>query len=325
MRRNSLLLVSWVAGIAVGCAPPPERVTVDLDRVPPTISRSWPAQPLPTAPDPFEPQSVSLEPLPGQVVLLQEGRKRLEAAQKLVEQSRREAYDHMLRVLRGTYRSEIKRWAEERLEQLGPTRTAEYDSAFGQLRALFEQYADARGPKMARLALIVGFPDWTASTEGRNARWSEEAKRLQAEVRALDAEFAQGAARLLAHASQSIEQEAARVQREVQAAFAEADARAERTASEQMASARRELDSLLAGRTELQLNAEPGERLELSGSSPVKSMPQLPDSKEPEPELRQELELWLRSQGYVLAPPGTRGRDVTKEFVAWRAAHQVGP
>lgn len=316
-----------LAGVALvfGCAPPAERVTVDLARVPPAPGRPLAKIPLPGPPDPLAPASGVLEPLPAQVVVLQEGQARLEAAQKLVEQSRRQAYEQVLRLLRDAYRAEVQRWADDRMAEMGPTRTEAYDSAFRRLRTAFEAYAEARGPKIARLALLAGFPEWKTTTGASESRWVEEADRLRREVRALDAAFGDQAAGLLAGAAEATQAEADRIRTEITARFGEADARAQRMAAQQMAAARSELDALLAGRTELELNAEPRKTLEMPGSSPVKSTPQLPETKEPDPDVRQELALWLRSQGYVLAPPGTRGRDVTKEFVAWRAAHQVGP
>ncbi|MCB8933702.1 MAG: hypothetical protein H6534_09700, partial [Chthonomonadaceae bacterium] len=294
MRRNRALVVLGGVALMMGCAPRAERVTVDLSRVP-TPARAPDAPSVaPRPPDPLPPASGVLESLPAQVVVLQDGKERIAAAQRIVEQSRKQAYEQVLRILRDTYRAEVQRWADDRVAELDPARASEFDGAFRELRTKFEAYADARGPKIARLALLAGFPEWRSTTGALEPRWTDEAKRLRAEVRALDSEFAQTAATLLADAEHTIQEEAQKIQREIQAAFADADARAEQTAAQQMTEARRDLDALLAGRTELELNAEPRKTLELPASTPVKSVPQLPEPNEPEPDVRQELALWLR-------------------------------
>lgn len=322
------VLALWVAA---GCASGPERVTVDLGSIPAVpVSRGSRAAPTFTAQG-LEPVQSELPGVPSQVLQLGSAQERLDAALRIVEGSRRQAYAQVLRLLQEAYRAEAQQWASERLAELAPGTVARYDAALATLMKSFLAYADRRGPKMARLTVLAGFPDPDPTSRlkadpssPRALRSAAEAERLRGEIVELDRAFALEAKGLLTGAGAASAADRAALQHEIQSRFAEADARAEATATEQMAAARRDLDALLASRSEWTLKSEQSRSLAVPGSPGIPGL-EMGDARPPSVDaLQGDLDLWLRSRGYVLAGKGERGRDVTKEFMAWRASLQAG-
>ena len=321
-------LAVWVAA---GCAAGPERVTVDLGRIPAASVSAEEHLAVGFNPEGLEATSASLPGVPSRVLQLGAAQARIDAAQRIVEASRREAYVQVLKQLREAYRAEAQQWASERFKELAPAMIAYYDAALARLAKAFVVYADRRGPKIARLAVLAGFPDPDPGSLAKPdpsspgaVRSAVEAGRLRGEVVALDKAFSAEARQMLAEASNAAAADRVDVERRIEAALADADARAERTATEQMAAARRELDALLASRSEWTLKAEAGRSLEVPGTSKLPGIAAMPRTQEFREDLAGDLDLWLRSRGYVLARKGQRGRDVTKEFDAWRAGLRAG-
>lgn len=321
------VLALWAAA---GCASGPERVTVDLASIPAVPASGGSHATTPFAPQGLEPAPAELSGVPSQVLQLGAAQARLDAALEVVEESRRQAYAQVLRLLQDAYRAEAQQWAAERLAELGPEMGERYDAALATLAQAFAAYADRRGPKMARLTVLVGFPD--PDPEGRRqpdpsspraVRSADAAERLRAEIEALDKAFSLEAKRLLNAAGSAVAADRAAIESQIQAKFADADARARSAAAEQMATARRDLDALLTSRSEWTLKPEKGRSLVVPGTPGISGL-RTRDAAQSEHELHGDLELWLRSKGYVLARKGERARDVTKEFMAWRASLQAG-
>lgn len=185
--------------------------------------------------------------------------------------------------------------------------------------------APRRGRLVARLSLIVGFPDpgptqrpLPEGASGVERELAESADRLRAGIAQMDAGFEQWINALLEAERVLSETGREDLAARIEEAYRRAATEAAREAAERMErTGRLELPSLLdtsAGR----LAAQPERRIEVPVAEarlrPAQELePWTPRKEVVETQLR----IWLRIQGYKLARGPEGAPDKTAEFVSW--------
>ena len=185
--------------------------------------------------------------------------------------------------------------------------------------------APHRGRLVARLSLIVGFPDpgprqgpLPEGASGVERELAEHADRLRADIVQMDAGFEGWIKALLEEERALSETGREYLAVRIEEAYRRAAAEAARESAERMErTGRLELPSLLdtsAGR----LAAQPERRVEVPVAEARLHTAQDPQPWTPRKEVVEtQLRIWLRIQGYKLAGGPGGAPDKTAEFVAW--------
>lgn len=230
-----------------------------------------------------------------------------------------EAYRVQLRAAARSLAADLRESLRERADEAS-------EASIAAISAILENSAEVRGPKVVRLALLVGWPDDGRSNFVRFASqrgpveesWDAEAERLRAELEEHDAWVSRQIEAILSQFQGIIDTERATNEARIQEEIRRADEQAARLARERFAeTAQLTLPRLLgtgrdviAGReaTTLTLPGAVGEevRSERPGPMPI-----------PYDALRSRLDIWLRIRGYKLASSPEGVSDRTGEFIAW--------
>jgi hypothetical protein len=230
-----------------------------------------------------------------------------------------EAYRVQLRAAARSLAADLRESLRERADEAS-------EASIAAISGILENSAEVRGPKVVRLALLVGWPDDGRSNFVRFASqrgpveesWDAEAERLRAELEEHDAWVSRQIEAILSQFQGIIDTERATNEARIQEEIRRADEQAARLARERFAeTAQLTLPRLLgtgrdviAGReaTTLTLPGAVGEevRSERPGPMPV-----------PYDALRSRLDIWLRIRGYKLASSPEGVSDRTGEFIAW--------
>ncbi|HVL38498.1 MAG TPA: hypothetical protein VM328_03810 [Fimbriimonadaceae bacterium] len=247
-------------------------------------------------------------------------------AQAAIAEAQELARSEIAARLRAAYRLEVRALEKELLAEVLGGRGAAYEGVLAQLRTIFEQYADERGPLLIRLTVLVGFPDpdplsQRTSTSKHVTRMYEEARRLRSEIAELDQEFRAEAHELFAGIESITETQLDDIEAVIANKLEEADRKAHEVASQEVQQHRQAI--LLAGRMQFRLPQQAGATVVVPGTAGPTAAPRV----EPAPALdeatllQHDLEIWLDVNGYRLA---AHGRDATKEFVQWRRNYRDG-
>jgi hypothetical protein len=230
-----------------------------------------------------------------------------------------EAYRVQLRAAARSLAAELRESLRERADEAS-------EASIAAISTILVNSAEVRGPKVVRLALLVGWPDDGRSNFVRFASqrgpveesWDAEADRLRAELKEHDALISRQIETILSQFQGIIDTERATNEARIQEEIRKADEQAARLARERFAeTARMTLPRLLgtgrdaiAGReaTTLTVPGAAGEdiRSEQPGPMPV-----------PHDALRSRLDIWLSIRGYKLASSPEGVSDRTGEFIAW--------
>ena len=327
----------WAAvmGLAlVACGtPPPVAVRVDVDRVLQTIpAETWeiPSDPTPPATTPAktdvlpgfprrEVRDPSLaDPAHIKALLAQEQA----AAQKTLEG-----------LLREFYRAQTRAFELDQTRLGSDQEGTLYAAANLAVRAAFEELATVRGPKLARLSMLAGFPDRNPdSTQPAvklgavsQARF-DESKQLRDEIQALDDGFLADVRQRLRAVEEMSAIQRAQALVTIELFKAKLDKQAKDEADAQVRRATDSLDLRLANRPAIVLPAVPDRAITTPAMpvpAPALGVPSLnigQSRDERRALVRHELTIWLALNRLRLAE---QGPDKTEEFIRWRSEHQV--
>ena len=101
-------------------------------------------------------------------------------------------------------------------------------------------------------------------------------------------------------------------------------------ASKQVRESRAGLDSQIGAGTSLHVPAASGHKVTVPGTSQPKAMPPtdvrglMESPAERRLLIEQQVEIWLRTNGWKRAATAKAGRDGTQEFNQWRATYKAG-
>ena len=333
-RSRSLLLVLV---LTAGCSSEQQAVFVDLESV--VAAESLPVPPniaAPQQPGTFEGSTLTLPPLKARTLRLEDTQQRINRVQDVIRKAREQAYRELSARLRETYLNEIKQIETERLGSLeGPYREA-IAAVLSRIRSQFEAYAEKRGPKVVKLALLAGFPDSDPQSQRpppQDKKWPYhdflEAKQLRAEIAALDKEYELGLQAVLDEPDAAKAEEITKIRVQIEQMRADADRRAQEEAAKQVQREQEELRSALADKREVTLPAIPGRTVKVPGSDPVTAPPKVEAlgvdelRKRLRATIQSDLTIWAGQRDYKLVKKGA-GTDATKEFIEWRNGRHAG-
>jgi hypothetical protein len=337
MPSGKPILLLAVGAVVVGCAPPVERVFVDVDRV----LAEWqiPAPVDPTVPSrPASPGTiVELHPgLPPRTVRV-ESQFEPEALRARFAARQEQTYRDLLVRLRRVYAEEARRVEVEGRRTLQRFAAERFDEAADEIRRVFELAAEERAPVIARLSLLVGFPDPNPANAPPalpmlpvQQRRFEEAQALRTRLDEIDAKYEAMVAQVLAGIDDLVAEQAVQVQIQLEKFRAAADQRAQREAAAQIREVVQDLRLDLSDSVPVAVPGVPERRVAVT-AEPVGPPPQVRsrgifDRREDRERLvRADLRIWSAVNRYGIVERPQQGRDATQEFQAWRETYQAGP
>lgn len=334
MRLPSLVLIGF-ALLAFGCSQPPKAVFVDLN----LLARMDAPQVagLPELPN-YKLVSISprvaILPKSSGVIILDRAAAKIEVARKLIEADRENAIRVLSRRL-ATLRSEqIEAEKLKAIEELRAQQAEYLETVYAQLYLIFEQYAKERGPKFARAEFLqFRRPDlYISRTSPTNfaEKQREEMQALRNLVAQLDADYNRRATELLDNVQVQLSSELGSVQARYETIRANAIDQAEGDARRAIERGGAVADLNLGQNRSVLVSEVRAESVQIEGSSkstkPISGLTPVPVISEAERRvsLDQQLDIWLRTHGFVKAKSRSDGTDMTEEFDAWRKSHRVG-
>ena len=311
-----------------GCASDPEFVYVDLDAVElRTVSSA------PQTESGFVSQeiasSVTIDALDERSVFIGSSQDKAEEALRYYLETQEVAAAAVLKDLQEAYLAQVDTLQKEGEESLAVEYRLWLDSAFEELHTEFEVHADEVGKLWRSLSWRVGFPDpdprsLAKSSDFTRSRQLAEAKELREDIRQRDTSFrdlvsekigliqAERDRKLGQYRSEMDTQriiELDRAKKEADAFTEQAFAILERSALDP------EAQLPAVPRADSAVNSAPAPRWDWQ-------KPTLP--KETRDDLRTQLEIFLKVNGFKLADSREGAKDVTQEFVAWRRNYLAG-
>jgi len=334
--KAPLAWVCLIAGACAGCAGKKgQTVYVDVDSLLPAAQASVRAE----AQTPPVPSSESVHRLPGMAAetLHAQDQARLDSVKKLIQTDRANAQAELTARLAEVYRAEAARLAKERFGDPAANESAAMAGAREKIYEAFVKYAAARGPLLAQLSLIVGFPDPDPQSSRVPpadrvvaAKRFDEAKQLRADISKLDAAYLADTNQILQSTRDEVELNLVQARQQIQKMKDEADQRAAAEAAAQLAGTAKniEIDPSTIG--EVQLGAANGSGVRIQNPSVAGTRVSAPMTEpgasraEAKRRLQEELGLWLAQNDYRLADRKAGARDATKEFEAWLTEMGLG-
>lgn len=338
MRRNSAALIAVaVAGVLSGCGA--DQVTVYVDA-------SLFAVPEPPAALGSQAADItsSVEPSTGSLFALREapavrgalGRE-AEKAKDILEQDRRDAREALRAQLVRVHQKAVDVWRKEEKVRLDDLEKADIDDAYAEIALRLQETAPEQGALMAELAYRVAFPiplpgAWPpvpADSPWRKARRLDTLDRYQ-RLQELRRQFLAQTEGILEAATRRNKERRAEFNRELEQRLDEAAKAADEEADAVLLASGTAYESVLATTTTRPQPAMPEKSIAMPGSENPASIgfrePENPlssaDSKRAS--LMHDLQIWCAEKGYRLSMTPGRGRNVTKEFLAWRNTHHPG-
>lgn len=326
MRQSELVLVLGLA-TSLGCAPRPERVSIDLSAVPRPQVEAPPIRSTVIEPGPG-PVVAKLPDLPARNVFVGSGQELAERAVAEARKNQEAAYRQALEQLRAAYRAEATSEQNDLLSSRRRLFEARYKGVYEALRTLFEEHADKVGPLWTRLSVLRGFPvppgkarpTAEATFFGRDE--NKEAEELKKQIAALDLEYRTEVGRRV----EALRHEWRGIHTELEAGRIVALDAAEQRAIDD---ARKLVTDILKGLEQSmikdvqRLPAIPGATVRIDGLSV--RQPQFPDRQSvvwaERDRLKRRAGLFARVSGYRLVDAAPGVKDVTKEFLEWDARH----
>jgi hypothetical protein len=278
-------------------------------------------------------ETIVLPRSPG-VLILDKAEGKIDAARKLIEAARESAIRTLSRRMGSIRGEEIEAAKLKELEKLEQEHVAYLNSVYDQLFAIFEEYAQKRGPKSIReIVLEVRKPDLYAS-RGFPTKFSEQQQQELAQVRAaikeLDADYDRRATALLDQAEVKLSGEIAALQARFETQKANSMEQAATEARRSVEKSMLSTDLNLGQNRSVRVSDIPSSTVTISGSTPktgtIEQLSNLPifDERAFRGSLNQQLEIWLKIQGLTLAKSRSEAIDATREFDQWRLTHRLG-
>lgn len=331
--RKAILAIGVIA--IAGCAQPRvQPVFVDFNRITAPLTRPPLVQPTP--PDSKMTASAGITSTPGQVIRGVNTDSRRAAILKLIEENREIAERELAARLRQAYLSDAERKQQEMLVTLDERRRELFKGAFGQVRPIFEEYANKRAGPLLDLSLYAGFPDPDPESKRPLPEADKFAlRRAQAAVaareslQATEAWYQGQVTALLKKAGAQFEVEELYFFAEFERMRAEAEQRAVQEAAAQVNTDLAEINPSLAQTSPLTLAPTAEKSVTVrSERSPYALKPPTDRSATIKAQAQEQAELdakvWAATSGYRLTDSRS-APDKTEEFLAWRSKRHVGP
>jgi hypothetical protein len=322
MRKNSSALVCLVVSLIVsGCKVQPEAVYVDLSKVDSTITPA-PQPSLPQPPAGKTPESVTLNELPSDSVLL-DSRLELRRARTLIEDDRRRARHSLVQQYTIQRNADIDDQSEKMMQELKPLADKIRADVAKEIRARFDVYAAARGPLVAKLSSLEASVtrDRTSKPYQQNAAAQAQ---VSSEIAQLDATYLVDRKKIQSKVGVGVDDELTRIQTEVAGLRSEAKEEAAVSADKQLSDVHTNLPAPKAMR--VQLEPIGARSLTVPGTSAAPKAPAVaaPASVDRQQLLSQQVEIWAKTNGYRLVKGRSDGRDATNEFLEWIKERKLG-
>ena len=334
-RLNFVLVVAATAICCLGCHSDIQYVYVDPTKA--IDATVGPAPPSPqidvkTAPPTITAFKIAASPA------VTEGKTTAAGAAKVrasIAANRDKTYRTIVRRLHDAYAREADNLRTLKLAEFGTVKAALTASAMKKVSEAYVKYADAVGPKIAKLAINAGFPDpdklgrrKPSGIEGLDTLAYETSQQLRSEIATLKADFKRYSDTTLRAADADVDAKLTELLASVDRQVGDIDARAQDVASKEVSQAQAQLGSLLADRPPTPLPAIPESSVVVSsgsltqpGRAALGGGPAVADDLE---KVKRDLQIWLAVNKYVLR--GKRqGRDATPEFIAWRNRFRLAP
>jgi hypothetical protein len=334
MRIRDLAFIGF-ALTAFGCSRPPKAVFIDLDLIdrlerPPEVALSkWKPKPRVSIPA----QQATLPRSPG-VLLLDRAEGKIQLARKLIEADREMAIRTLSRRLASARSEEIDKDKLKALEALEKEQIAYLRQVYDQLFEIFDRYARQRGPKSGRADLLkVRKPDLYVSRTSPTKYAQQQKAELDAilaEIKKLDQTYDRQAQDLLNNAQVYLGSQQGSLQAQFETLRANAIDQAQRDARSAIGKSSQTTDLKLGQNKSVVVSEVRGESVRVAGSSqstePVQGLDTSPvvSLAERRASLEQQLEIWLKTNGFVRASTRSAGSDQTEEFNSWRKSHRLG-
>jgi hypothetical protein len=296
------------------------------------------ASPPPKAPAPVAPTSETVPALPVRNLDFSANKARIEKVRVAVEESRNLTIREIARKLREAYLREVDVIEDKRLAEIDPIRGEALAKAWAQVRSTFIAYADARAPHAIRLALDAGFPDPDPNStkppdpdQKSRVRQFERARGSREKLADLDAEYERTVRRLIAGYDDEVADAITAIRIDIEKMRADAEGRAQADALAQVAKMTAQIESVLSGKTQVQLPGRPSRTSRTPAGGPVPeapsvSFPTLAYSNQMRMEaVRSDAKIWAARVGVRLVETPSRAPDRTDEFTAWRKKRSLGP
>jgi len=317
-----------------GCKPDSHLVSVDVEKVlkedapaPPKVS----SVPRPPAATPGFDKSLPGQP---QLELKDPSRASRGNIAAVIAKQQEDALAIFQGRLRAFYQTQMDAFTAEQGRLLERLHGQNYAEVFDKIHTAFLPYAAARAPKVARFALIVGYPDPNPNSDPPKTVvkpyiWKryDEAKQIRTDLTALDTQFHAKVDDLLKDVKDLNAMEAAAMADRLMKFQEELNKRAETEAQEQVRTSAKELGLKLTDVKPVVLPATGTRSVHFPAEPALTPVPQVPSQvvnagvAERRLLLTHELEIWLGLKQYRL---GKSGRDGTEEFRKWRETYRAG-
>lgn len=327
MKRVGIL--SGLALGLLGCQQAAVLVYVDLDKVPLQGTRTLQSLEIQGAnAAPKTKRTVEITSRPEKVVSIDREHSAA-AIRALLESESAEARKIITERLALYYQSEIDEFFDSEYAGLGPASQAAWNSYRDKVRPIFEKYAKERGPLVVSLTVLTEFPNPDELVKidpeadpAIQAR-TENIRILQREINALDQRYEAEISKLDSIARDTIGDSEARMNQRVEAKRKEINDRAEREARQQVNVRTDVLNERLMSLGAKRLPARSGASLSVelgAADTGMKGVTSNRQSVVPPADVHRQLQVWLALNGYDLADSPATGRDLTQDFIKWRAS-----
>ena len=278
---------------------------------------------------PSKTESLEVPSLPGGVASTSTSKERLAQARATIAANFKAALKQLTDGLLEAYLHDIDRFEKEKLATLEPDRDQALGKLFKSLSESFRAYARKRGPLVAELAFLVGFPDpdpgSTRQSESERRIDKERdarSKTLRSQIADLDKAYIGLSQKMVDDADAQYESEIEAVQQLIETMRDAADLRAQQEARNLLKSDL-SLQSVLEDTSALTLKPVPGKKVTIQPVEPLAAPKRVPFATRED--IREQLlrdaridaQIWADTRYYIL-DRGRRGRDATAEFLEWR-------
>lgn len=325
LRKNVIFLTTILSGL-IGCTPAPERVSIDLT----TLARQEfvaVASATPGGTIGGIRANDSLAAAPKRNLLVGSGQSEANVALAAARDSQERAYKEALADLTKSFKAAAAAKGREESALLRERYRAKFGDLYDGLRAEFEKHADQVGPLWVRLSTLAGFPDKAPASKRLPPpvdfiarKEALEAIEIRKQIALLDAAYRKRAAEQIEDLRQEFRLERSDLEAKkilgVEAAVLEAEQEAKRIAADVL----KGLEKSMINEIE-KLEAVAGSSVTITSSTTIDALPG--GDQGPEWTSAQRLvaraNLFARTRGYRLEPPGPGVRDATKEFSIWES------
>jgi|GEM_PF-2719811 len=335
--KGQLLPALVILFAASGCSKAPEAVFVDLGTISARQASLFPAQ-APALPDraaKIPASTVTLPHSPG-IVLYDKAEGKIAAARKLIEADREQAKKTLARRLAAIQNAKIDDAKRKAMEDLLAEQQKYLDGVYDQLFALFQKYALNRGPKTVRVELLLAtrsiFAPSRLKTAPIAAKQAQELADLRKAIQDMDDSYDGEAEKLITDAEYKLSADQGELHAKFETLRANALEAADKQAQQAIDKATGNLDLNLGQNRSVAVDSVSSRSVAVPGSE-GKQRPIVFESRQgavtteeqQRHQLEQQLDIWLKTRGFIRARSSQEGRDATNEFDAWRKTHRVGP